>query len=322
LLPWKDIPACLAIYRALRRIRPHIVHTHSSKAGILGRLAAYMAGVPVIIHTFHGFGFTPLQSRPVRQLMTAIERCTAKLSTFLVYVSNDNQAEAKAVRIKAREGQTLIRSGIALKPTPSDGLRGELSVPESAFLVACINNFKPQKNPKDLIETALRLVASDAEIHVAIAGDGPGRGGAQAAVQGKPGADRIHFLGWRMDARRLQAAADVFLLTSAFEGLPRALVEAFAEGQPAVAYAVNGVRDILRDGENGFSIEPGQTEQAAEKVLWLKAHPAEGRRMGEAGRTLIRKEFDIDRMVRQQEELYGRLYDEVPLRSLYEPAWK
>lgn len=319
--PWSDLRALLALYRELRRIKPHIVHTHSSKAGILGRLAAYGAGVPVIVHTFHGFGFTPTQHPVVRWLFTALEKFCARLSTHLVYVSRDNQAEGEALGLTGRAGHSLIRSGISMRPTPEEGLRAEIGVPDDAWLVACVNNFKPQKNPRALMEVALKLVEQDPDIHVAIAGDGELRQAAESSLAGQPGADRIHLLGWRKDARRLQAAADMFLLTSLWEGLPRALIEAFAEGKPAVAFAVNGVRDVLKNGVTGYAVKPGDIASAVSQSLWLKRHPADARQMGRTARLLIETDFDIDRMVRAQESLYEALYDAVPLKHLYEARW-
>ena len=117
------------------------------------------------------------------------------------------------------------------------------------------------------------------------------------------------------------ACASAFALTSLWEGLPRAIVEASAARLPSVAYAVNGLKEIVRDGETGFAIPPHQPEAAAEKIVWLKTHPLEALQMGLRARERIVKEFDIDKMVRQQEDLYRDLYEAVPLKDYYEPLW-
>ncbi len=280
--PIKDVRALVAIYKLLRTIQPDIVHTHSSKAGILGRVAAYLAGVPVIVHTFHGFGFTPQQRRPLKWLFIGIEKLCAWMTTHLV--------------------------------------RQECGIPKDAWVVAYVGNFKPQKNPLDLVRVAERVVASAPDTHFVLIGDGEQAVDVQSYVTSHGIENRVHVLGWRKrrdDIREVLKSSNCFLLTSLWEGLPRSLVETFAVGRPAVAYAVNGVLDILKDGENGFLIPPGEIEKAAEKVLWLKDHPEDAKRMGERGQRIVEKEFDIDLMVRQQEELYDKLFKDVPLKEHY-----
>jgi len=120
---------------------------------------------------------------------------------------------------------------------------------------------------------------------------------------------------------KILAESNCFLLTSLWEGLPRALVEAFVARLPAIAYSVGGVKDILRDGENGHLIPPGNFDMAAEKILWLANHPLEAVRMGGKGQATVSQEFDIDTMVRDQENLYQSLYEAVPLKNYYEPLW-
>ena len=110
-------------------------------------------------------------------------------------------------------------------------------------------------------------------------------------------------------------------MTSLWEGLPRSLVEAAVAGVPSVAYAVNGVKDILVDGETGLPVRPHDTAAAAEKILWIKNHPAEAKRLAQNALTRVEKEFDIDKMVREQDDLYHQLYEAVPLKKYYEPLW-
>lgn len=320
--PLYDLRALLELYRVLRDVKPHILHTHSSKAGILGRMAGYLAGVPVIIHTFHGFGFTPDQPRWLYRLFIALERFCARLSSHLIFVSRDNEQEAEALHVGETIPHSLIRSGIRLGiARPKTSFPSELRIPQEAKVVISVGNFKPQKNPLDLIRVASQVIRSDGSVHFVLVGDGELRDAARALTESEGIVDHVHFLGWRDDIADLLAAADVFLLTSLWEGLPRALVEAFAAQRPAVAYAVNGVRDILIDGENGFAISPGEVSVAAEKVLWLLSHPSEARAMAERGTQRVKEEFDIDRMVSQQESLYSALYDRVPLKDYYAPRW-
>lgn len=320
--PWQDVLALLDLYHRLREIKPHIVHTHSSKAGILGRLAAYLAGVPVIIHTYHGFGITPQQNRIVRRCLIWVERLCARVSTHTVYVSEDNRQFAARLKIGLRKPSSVIRSGILLTPPlTSSTLRKEFGIPSDAWVVSSVGNFKPQKNPADLIKTAEAVLEKDSTIHFLLVGDGELRPVLEKSVQEKGLAGQIHFLGWRKDVPEILAASNAFLLTSLWEGLPRSLVEALAAQRPAVAYSVDGVKELLEEGRFGFPITPGDTATAAEKLLWLKAHPEEAHAMGTAGRSRVEKEFDINLMVRQQEALYEALYGVVPLKEYYEPLW-
>lgn len=320
--PWKDAMALVSIYRLLRQIKPHIVHTHSSKAGIIGRLAAYAAGVPVIIHTFHGFGFTPGQPAWLRKLFVLAERFCACLSTHLVFVSKDNEEEAARLRIGRGKSKSLIRSGILVQSPPAgSSIRQDLGIPKEAWVVISVGNFKPQKNPLALATTAKRVLDSDPSIHFLWVGDGELRSAAEEDLKAHALFAQIHFLGWRRDIPSLLAASDCFILTSLWEGLPRALVEAALARLPSVAFAVNGVNDILIEGETGFPIPPQNTELAADKLLWLKNHPLEARLMGQKARRQVELEFDINRMVRQQEQLYQELYEAVPLKAYYEPLW-
>jgi len=320
--PIKDIFALIAIYRLLRQHKSHIVHTHSSKAGILGRIAAYVAGVPVIVHTFHGFGFTPDQPRWLYWVFVSLEKFCALLSTHLVFVSQDNEAEAQALGIGTGRPHSLIRSGIAIQEPPLiTPMRDDLHISREAWVVTMVGNFKPQKNPMDTVRIAKLVLGKDSSVHFLLVGDGEQRASVEAFVQAEGISAQVHFLGWRKDIPAILSGSNCFLLTSLWEGLPRALVEAALARLPAVAYAVNGVNDILREGETGFPIPPHQTELAAEKILWLKDHPMEARQLGRNARKIVEREFDIDTMVRQQENLYQDIYQAVPLKAYYEPLW-
>jgi len=314
--------ALVSIYRLLRQLKPHLVHTHSSKAGILGRVAAYFAGVPVIIHTFHGFGFTPEQPSLLRRMFVQGERFCALLSAHLIFVSKDNEEEAQSLGIGRLKPRSLIRSGIQIQEPPLlSSVREELNIPRNAWVVVSVGNFKPQKNPMDLVKIAKLVLTQDPTVHFLIVGDGELRSSAEAYVQSENLSSQIHFLGWRKDIPAILSVSNCFLLTSLWEGLPRALIESAVARLPAVAYAVNGVKDVLIEGETGFPIPPRETALAAEKILWLKNNFFDARRMGMKARTQVEKEFDIDTMVRQQENLYQSLYEAVPLKTFYEPRW-
>lgn len=309
--PLKEIKAFFELRRLLLALKPGIVHTHSSKAGILGRLAARSAGVPVIVHTFHGFGFHPLQHPLVRGLYVFLEKVCARFTDALVFVSRSNQETALALRIGDRARYRLIRSGVPLAAYPARtdraGKRAALDLEETDTVVLSIGNTKPQKNPGHFIEAARRLAPVFPAARFVFAGGGSDLEKYREQVRSL-GLEKVcRFIGWREDTAELLAASDIFAMTSRWEGLPRALVEALKTGLPSVCYAADGVSDILVTGRNGCLIEAGDLDAfcaALGKLLGdagLRARLAAGAAATDLG------EFDIDFMVRQQEELYAGL---------------
>jgi glycosyltransferase involved in cell wall biosynthesis len=330
--PWRDLIALLALWRRLRRIRATagpvmLVHTHSSKAGILGRWAARLAGATAVLHTYHGFGFHPGQSRWLRWLLIGVERMTAAVTDVVITVSQANQRLGAAMGLFAFSGSdsfqcrpptqrlppsVLIRSGIdvsAFRPAGLSGraaMRASLGIPADAPVVITVACLKPQKAPLDLIEVVRRVVARVPAARFVIVGDGELRGPVERMIADGQLQAHVSLLGWRRDVPACLHAADLFLLTSRWEGLPRAVLEAMAAGLPVVATAVDGVTDVVRDGVNGYLVPVGEPEQTAARVIGLLDDPALRRRMGDAA-VALSDEFDIDLMVRQQEALYHQV---------------
>ncbi|MCR4295715.1 MAG: glycosyltransferase family 4 protein [Elusimicrobia bacterium] len=309
--PFVDLLALLELTKVLLAEKPDILHTHSSKAGILGRLAAALAGVPVVVHTYHGFGFHDRQPPSVKGLYVFLERLCARFTDALIFVSRANVDYAAAHGIARPEEAVLIRSGVALAglPAPVDAAKLKMSAGVGMHkpLVVSIGNLKPQKNVADLLEAAALTLKAVPEARFVFIGDGPQRRALEARAFALGLNDRFIFLGWRRDAAQWLAAADVFVMSSLWEGLPRALVEAMKTGKPAVCYATDGVVDLIKNGENGFMVEPGDHAALAARIAELLEDEPLRRRLGEAAAASIGPEFDIDGMVRAQEALYGRL---------------
>jgi glycosyltransferase involved in cell wall biosynthesis len=310
--PFRDLRAFFELYSRLREESPAVVHTHSSKAGILGRLAAWLAGVPVIIHTFHGFGFH--EGQPFKGAAVALERLAAGVCARLVFVSKANMLLARGLGIGSEEKYRLIRSGVPLSRFPAKAdrraKRGELGLPKDCLLVLGVGNLKPQKNAGDFLTMAADVAGRVPEACFAYVGDGPMRPSLEAAAAARGLAGRVRFCGWRRDVGELLAAADVFVLTSLWEGLPRALVEAMKTGLACAAYPVDGIEDVLADGETGLAAPPRDAARLAAAVERLLKDPGLRRRLGEKARSSIGLEFDIDEMVRQQERLYDECLTE------------
>jgi glycosyltransferase involved in cell wall biosynthesis len=309
--PWRDLKALFELVRLLRIERPHIVHTHSSKAGVIGRLAAWLAGVPIRVHTVHGFGFNPAQPFWVRLIYVWLERLLALRTTTLVFVSNANRNEAVARRIGNPEKQALIRAAVHLEDHLS--LVHTRAAPEKIFLspddrlVITVGPFKPQKNLLDFVRAAQKAVQRCERVRFLVVGDGVGRNELESEIACLNLSDKIILAGWRSDVPNLLARADIFCMTSLWEGLPMALVEAMAAGLPCVVNAVDGCRDVVENGVTGFLTQPGNHQETADKIIYLLDHPEEARALGQRARESVGPEFACARMIEQHETLYERL---------------
>lgn len=306
--PPRDTRALLDLARLLRTLAPDIVHTHSSKAGILGRWAAHLAGVPVIVHSIHGFGFNPSQRPVVRAAYVTAERITSRITTRFVAVSRANLEEGLRLGLFRRDGAVLIRSGIRLAQfrggeADRGRLRAEIGAgPDTpvAGMIACL---KPQKAPDDFVAAAARVAAVLPEARFVLAGDGELRPAVERLVRREGLEGKFHLLGWRRDIPAILRDIDVLVLTSRWEGLPRVFPEAMTTGRPIVACRVDGAPEAVHEGENGYLVEPGDVPAIARRMIELLGDRPLAARMGEAGRAAA-AEWDIDDMVSRQEELY------------------
>lgn len=303
---------------ALRRLAecfasfdPDVVHTHSSKAGVLGRAAAALARIPVIVHTVHGWGFHPGQSAAKRGLFVALERMVAPITTQFVAVSQANAVTGEEHGIAPREAFRVIHSGVELErfraAAASGALRRKLGVEPTTPLVGMVACLKPQKAPLDFVAVAERVAAQHPQAHFVLAGDGDLRPEVEAAIGAAGLGPRFHLLGWRRDPEVVIGDLDVLVLTSRHEGLPRVCPEAMAAGKAIVATAVDGTPEAVHHGENGFLHPFGDVDGLAGSVAALLADRALRERFGEAGRRLA-LDWDIDQMVRAQEQLYAELH--------------
>jgi len=313
--PVMDVRALFRIWSILRDLKkrdegPLIVHTHSSKAGIVGRWAARLAAADIIIHSIHGFGFHDHQPAFARRLFIFLEKMTARVTDMFIAVSKANIAKGVDCGIFSPEKAVLIRSGIELehfrntKGKIQENKR-KLNVDPAFPLVTMIGCLKPQKAPLDYVEVA-HGVLQRREANFILVGDGKLRKDVENKAEALGLGDRFKLLGWRRDIPEILAATDVFVLTSLWEGLPRVLAEAMVVGVPIVATRVDGTPEAVVDGVNGFLAEPRDTRDIKEKVLYLMDNPEKAKELGEQGRTMV-EEFDIWKMVEKQEDLYQEL---------------
>jgi glycosyltransferase involved in cell wall biosynthesis len=308
--PVKDLVALVRLIALLRRLRPDLVHTHSSKAGILGRWAAHLAGVNVVVHTVHGFGFHSRMPWLARAWFSTLEAWTAPLTTRFLAVSRANLEYAARRGLFRPERASLIRSGIELSSfrngAKAGSLRQDLGIPPHAPVVGMVACLKPQKAPVDFVKVAEEVSRRVEGAHFLLVGDGELRPEVEEEVARRSLTQRFHLLGWRRDIPSLFKNLDLLALTSLWEGLPRVVPEAMAASLPVVATRVDGTPEAVVEGETGFLVEPGDVQGMAERICWLLEHSEAARSMGSKGRVRV-EEFDIDRMVRRQEALYEEL---------------
>ncbi|MCS7231991.1 MAG: glycosyltransferase family 4 protein [Elusimicrobiota bacterium] len=321
--PIKDFLSFLNIYNFLKEINPDIVHTHSSKAGIVGRWAAFFLNFfkkrkIKIIHTFHGFSFSKFHNFFVRNLYIFLEYLTGKISDILIFVSKENMNTAKNLRIGSYKKYVLIRSGIKIKEfyrvSENDGLKiikkRELNLPLDYRIITTIGPFKPQKNLVDFIRM-VKIVTNSLptyKLKFLIVGDGEQRQFLIDFSKKLKVSEKIYFLSWHKDIKGIMCITDIFVLTSLWEGLPRSAVEALVSGVPVVSYAVDGLKDIIVSDVNGFIVEPKNVEELSKKIILLLTDNKIFSKIKGLTWQTIDYSFDIDYMVKQQEDLYSRLF--------------
>ena len=308
LSPLEDLYVLVQLIRLLQRERFTVVHTHSAKGGFLGRLAAWLCRTPVIVHTFHGFSVHDFMSRPKRRLYLLLERALRRPTHAFFAVSPRVAREAVELRLAPPGTVSVVPSAVELDGIPrgdATGVREELGIPPGVPLVGTVGRIDLQKAPLDFVRMAALVASTHPLARFVMVGDGP------LLEQVRREADRlgvrVELTGFRPDAPRLAAAFDVFVISSLYEGLGRALTEALGSGRPVVATAVNGVPDLVASGSTGLLASPADPAALADCVRWLLDHPAEARRMGQQGRAMVLAAFAPAVMCRLLDRAYGRL---------------
>ncbi|MEZ4677694.1 MAG: glycosyltransferase family 4 protein [Caldilineaceae bacterium] len=309
--PVKDLRALIRMARFMRKGQYTIVHTHSSKAGILGRWAAKLAGVPIIVHTVHGWGHHDRQHPLIRAYYILLEKLTLPITDKLIVVSALNIEKGLADGIGKPNDYVVIRSGIELDrfghpQVPRAATRATWGIPVDAPVVGTVTRLSPQKAPLDFVRAAAQIAETHPQTWFMMVGDGPLRAEVEALATELRIADRLVLTGLRRDVPELMAAFDIFALSSLWEGLPRVLPQAMATGLPIVATACDGSAEAITDGENGYLVPPGEPAILAERVSRLLDDPATIERLGVAGQERV-SEFSDRRMVEQIAELYREL---------------
>ncbi len=301
-------PAFARLWRLCRSY--DVVHTHGSKAGVLGRVAARGRRVPAVVHTMHGLPVTVGTGRVERVPLLAAERLATRCADRVVFVCQTNAVEAERLGLGVNGKARVIVSGVLPEAIASSGgprVRASLGIPYDAPVVGTVTRFMPQKAPLDFVAAAARVLAAEPAAHVLVVGDGPDRDQVRRAAAGFP---RLPLLGYRADVGDVIDACDVVAFSSLWEGLGRALTEAVLAGKPIVSTAVDGVPELVVPGVTGELVPPRRPDLLAARILDVLALPDRGAALGVAGAQRIQGHFSVERMVAGIDALYQEILAE------------
>jgi glycosyltransferase involved in cell wall biosynthesis len=305
----RDGKALLRLYRLIRQERPHIVHTHTARAGFLGRLAARLAGVPLIVHTYHGHVLHGYYGAAKNRLLRNMARMLALLTDHIITVSELVKRDLVHYQIAAAEKITVVPLGFDLAPFLScqnhrGQLRREYGLDDRVQLVGIVGRIFPIKNHRLFLDAAARIVAQKGGVRFVIVGDGALRGEMEHYVDELGFADRVIFTGWRRDLPRVYADLDVLVVSSDNEGTPVSAIEAMTAGRPVVATRVGGLPDLIEEGRTGLLAPPRDPEALAAAVLGLLHDPQNAARIGQTARAMAQERFAVQRLIADTERLY------------------
>jgi glycosyltransferase involved in cell wall biosynthesis len=316
--PVRDLLATWRLARIIRIERPTILHTHTAKAGAVGRAAALLAGrsrPPIIVHTFHGHVLRGYFGRFWTGVFRLLERLLARITDALVAVSPEVRDELVALGVAPASKFRVIRLGIELdNRVSSDGsaraeTRRTMGVPEARFVVGWIGRMTGVKRTDLVLKGFRALRDNGVDAILCMVGDGPDRAAVEQ-LAGELGIVRdCLFAGYQEDVGPFFAAFDVFVLPSGNEGTPVTAIEALATGCPVVATRVGGVPDVVDDGVDGFLVAPGAVQELAARLAELARDPELRVRMGAAGRERMRTRYAVDRLVDDVDRLYRELLE-------------
>jgi len=307
-----DIRAYSQVKELLRNIAPDIVHTHSAKAGFIGRTAAQHLHLKNVVHTAHVFPFQWAEGVQARVYL-ALERQCARHSRALICVGESQRADALARGLAPAEKLVVIRNGLELPAVIElealalrSAARRTLGLDENAVVIGMVARLAPQKGINAFVSAAARVLEKRPDVVFCVIGGGPLEEDVRARMaELKLAPDHFRLLGHRQDATALYPAFDVAMLSSLYEGLPYVLLEAMAWGVPVVATDVLGSRDVVADGETGFLARVNDPAHIAERTLLLLNDPPLRRRYGEAARKRVAEEFSFAKFVDGHRSLYA-----------------
>ncbi|MCK5287283.1 MAG: glycosyltransferase family 4 protein [Thermodesulfovibrionia bacterium] len=310
--PLSDIVALLRLYRLFRKEDFDIVHTHTAKAGALGRLAARFAGVPKIVHTSHGHNFYGYFG-PVRsKLVVMVERFISYFTDKINALTELEKQDLASYKVAQPAKIVVINSGLELDRYRKINInagekRNELRVGQDTILVGMIGRLEPVKGPEYFIEAARLITEKFPEVKFIVAGDGSLRSKLEFQCEKLHISDKLIFIGWREDIPEILSVLDILVMPSLNEAVGRILIEAGACGKPVVATRVGGIPEVVKDNQTGILVPPKDAYELARAVISLLEDKNKRQRMGETAKNWVDDKFSASRMVKGFSDLYDEM---------------
>ena len=309
--PLADARALWDLCRLIRRFRPHVVHTHTAKAGVLGRVAARLSGVPVVVHTYHGHVLRSYFGPATTAVFRGLERLLGRVTTALVAVSESVKDDLVGLGVARPEKIRVVPLGLELSrlagALPRQALRAQSGAPDGAPLVGIVGRLAPIKDVPTFLAAAAIVSRKAPDARFAVVGDGEERDALEAEARRLGLQGVVHFHGWHRDMAAVYGDLDVVVNCSRNEGTPVALIEALAAGRPVVATAVGGTPDVLAGGRHGTLIPPGDPEALAAAITDVLDDPAPARARAACGRAHVLRQHSAERLVADVDRLYRQL---------------
>ena len=308
--PYRDIRAFLSLYKLFKEEDFTIIHTHSSKAGLLARLAAVLNKTPIVIHTIHGFAFNDFMNGPKKNFFIYLEKLLAKWTDVIITVSNLNKKKIIDLNIAHENKIKNIYSGIDLSLFTNkrdDEFRKELNLENDHLLLGSVGRLSNQKDPITMIEAFGIISKPFPNAHLALVGDGELKGKILEKIDQLKLNDRIHLTGNKNNPWSVYHSIDLFIMSSIYEGLGRSITEALSCGVPVVCTDVEGVPEIVRDNITGILVRPKDSNKLADAIIRTLNDMETAKKMAEEGRRFVNDNFDVNKMVNDIDSLYNTL---------------
>jgi glycosyltransferase involved in cell wall biosynthesis len=305
--PMTDVRAFAAVYRLLRSGRYHLVHTHISKAGFIGRLAARCAGVPVVVHTYHGWAQEVHDESAAGRVLLACEKLAARASDAVIAVSDSVVEDALANGIGTRPLYSVVPNGIDLTRFQRSEVPSDPSVLEGKPLVGAVGSMTSEKGFEVLLDAMVEVKRGFPHARLFVIGDGPLRADLENQAGRLELGETVKFLGRVEDVRSWLYAFDIVVQPSLREGQGLALLEAMAAGCPVIASRVGGIPDFVEDHETGLLIPPGDSGALAGAICQLAGDEKRRQALARSGRERVRSSYSLERMIGGVETLYESL---------------
>ena len=304
-----DLLAFFSIYRLIKRIKPHIVHTHTSKAGVLGRLAACLARVPIIIHTPHGHVFHSYYGYIMTKIIVLVERMLSLMTDKITALTDRERDEHLEQGVASIEKYVIIHSGVILQQIMNTNIdvetgKKEFDIPQNSNVIGVVGRLVPIKGHKYLVSAAKRIIKEFGNTFFVFVGDGYLESILERQAESLGVRKNIIFAGWRNDVIAVLGLFDILVLPSLNEGMGKVLIEGMALGKPIVASSVGGIIDLVKNGDNGILVPPRDSDALAEAILKLIRNKNLAQELGKNGRSKVYPEYDTFVMIRQIEDLY------------------